>query len=142
MSQMVREEFIRQAECHMQVRPPGAINFRALADTSPLQFCRVCDSNTRRGEGMGSLKRGRAAPQRQRFRQGSKPRVAGGPLALDALPSLDSALNTVLILPDGDEEIMRGMFERFKWWAGGILRVGILFPGASVVIQDAMSDKQ
>ena len=56
------------------------------------------------------------------------------------MPSLP--LDTVLILPDGDEEIMRGMFERFKWWAGGILRVGILFPGASVVIQDAMSDKQ
>ena len=50
---------------------------------------RVCDSITRRGEGMGSLKRERAAQQWQRFRQGSIPGDAGGPLALDTLPSLE-----------------------------------------------------
>ena len=52
-------------------------------------------------------------------------------------------LNTVLILPDGDEEFMRWMFERFDEVAkaGGILRVPVLFPGVSVVIQDATSDK-
>ena len=79
----------------------------------------------------GSLKRGPATPQRHGFRQGSmgaavtsvpsavcKPGDAGGPSALDALPPL----NTVLILPDGDEEIMRGMSERFDEVAnaGGI----------------------
>ena len=54
-------------------------------------------------------------------------------------------LNTVLILPDGDEEIMRGMFERFNEVAkaGSILQVCVLrvFPGVSMVIQDATSDK-
>ena len=37
--------------------------------------------------------------------------------------TLPSPLNTVLILPDGDEKIMRGMFERFDEVAkaGGIL---------------------
>ena len=53
-------------------------------------------------------------------------------------------LNTVLILPDGDEEFMRWMFERFDEVAkaGGILRVPVLFPGVSVVIQDATSDNK
>ena len=51
-------------------------------------------------------------------------------------------LNTVLILADGDEEIMRWMFARFDEVAkaGSILRVSVLFP-VSVVIQDATSDK-
>ena len=51
-------------------------------------------------------------------------------------------LNTVLILPDGDEEIMRGMFELFMELskAGGILRVSVLFPDKHVLIQDATSD--
>ena len=52
-------------------------------------------------------------------------------------------LNTALILPDGDEENMRGMFKRFDEVAnaGGILRVRVLFPGVSVVTPDATSDK-
>ena len=50
---------------------------------------RVCDSITRRGEGMGSPKHRCAAPQRQWFRQGSIPGDAGNPSALDALPSLE-----------------------------------------------------
>ena len=52
-------------------------------------------------------------------------------------------LNTVLILPDSDDEIMRGMFQRFEEVAksGGILRVRVLFPSVSVVIQVATSDK-
>ena len=52
-------------------------------------------------------------------------------------------LNTVLILPDCDEEMMRGMFKLFEELAkaGGILRVRVLFPGATVLIQDATSDK-
>ena len=51
-------------------------------------------------------------------------------------------LNTVLILADGDEEIMRWMFARFDEVAkaGSILRVSVLFP-VSVVIQDATSHK-
>ena len=49
-------------------------------------------------------------------------------------------LNTVLILPDGNEKIMRGMFELFDevTKAGGIR---VLFPGVSVVIRDGTSDK-
>ena len=54
-------------------------------------------------------------------------------------------LNTVLILPDGDEEIMRGIFELLEELAkaGGIVRVRVLFPGVtwSVVIQDAVSNE-
>ena len=52
-------------------------------------------------------------------------------------------LNTVLILPDCNEEITRGMFKRFEELAkaGGILRVPVLFPGVTVLIQDATSDQ-
>ena len=52
-------------------------------------------------------------------------------------------LNTVLILPDCDEEIMIGMLKRFEEFAkaGGILRVRVLFPGVTVLIQGATSDK-
>ena len=52
-------------------------------------------------------------------------------------------LYTVLILPDCNEEITRGMFKRFEELAkaGGILRVPVLFPGVTVLIQDATSDK-
>ena len=61
------------------------------------------------------------------------------PLALDAHPPL----NTILILPECDKEIMRGMFELFDEVANGgcILRVCILVPCVCVVIQDATSDK-
>ena len=68
-SPMVREEFIRHAECHMQVRPQGPLTFvmtRALRrpqmppimmaatrDTGRIGL--VCDSITRRDEGMGSI---------------------------------------------------------------------------------------
>ena len=57
--------------------------------------------------------------------------------------TLSPPLNTVLIMPDDDEEIMRGMFDRVEEIAkaGGILRVRVLFPGVRVVIQDATSDK-
>ena len=51
--------------------------------------------------------------------------------------------NTVLILPDSDDEaIMRGMFELFMDLskAGGILTVRVLFPDVHVLIQDATSD--
>ena len=52
-------------------------------------------------------------------------------------------LNKVMILPDGDEDIMRGTFEPFDEVdkAGSILRVRVIFPGLSVLIQDAMSAK-
>ena len=54
-----------------------------------------------------------------------------------------SPLNTVLILPDSDEEIMRGMFKRFEDLAkaGGNLRVRVLFSCVTVLIQDTTSDK-
>ena len=52
---------------------------------------------------------------------------------LEALRPLTPSppLNTVLILPDGDEEIMRGMFELFDEVAkaGCILRVRVLLAG-------------
>ena len=52
-------------------------------------------------------------------------------------------LNTVLVLPNGDQEIMRGVFERFDEVAkaGGILRVSVLLACVCVIIQDAASDK-
>ena len=52
-------------------------------------------------------------------------------------------LNTVLILPDCYEEIMRGMFKQLEEFAkaGGNLRVCVLFPGITVLIEDATSDK-
>ena len=56
-------------------------------------------------------------------------------------------LNTVLILPDGDEKTMIGVFEQFEEVAkaGGILRVPnnvrVLFPSINVTIQYATSDK-
>ena len=92
----------------------------------------VCYILANISKGMGSLKRGRAAQQWQRFRQGSISGDAGGPY-------------TVLIMPDGDEdsEIVSGMFEQFEEFAkpGDILRVKVLFPCISVVLQDATSDK-
>ena len=54
--------------------------------------------------------------------------------------TLSSPLNTVLIMPNGDEEIMRGMFEWFEEAAkaGGILRVSVLsgFPGINMLMPD------
>ena len=96
---------------------------------------------------MGSLNRERAAPQRQRFRQGSIPGDAGGPSAPDALPSIEHSTDPARRRRGLVEEIIRGMFGRFDQVAkaGGILRVCVLFPGVSVVnalvIQDATSDK-
>ena len=59
--------------------------------------------------------------------------------------TLSSPLNTVLIMPNGDEEIMRGMFEWFEEAAkaGGILRVSVLsgFPGINMLMPDTTSDK-
>ena len=54
-----------------------------------------------------------------------------------------SPLNTVLIIPDADEEILREMFTLFEEMAkaGGILRVRILFSSVHVLIQDATSDQ-
>ena len=87
---------------------------------------------------MVSLKCGRAAPQLQRFDKAVYQEMLAALRPLTPPPRL----NTVLILPDGDE-IMRGMFERFDKMAqaGGILRVSVLFPSVSVVIQDPTSDK-
>ena len=63
---------------------------------------------------------------------------------LPLMPSPGShPLNRVLIMPDGDEEIMRWMFELFDEVAiaGGILRACVLFPCVSVLVQDATSDQ-
>ena len=55
---------------------------------------------------------------------------------------LSPPLNTLLIMPDGDWEFMQGTFEKFEEAkAGSILRVCILFPCVSVLIQDTTSDK-
>ena len=64
----------------------NAATAAAATATATCRIGRVCDSITRRGEGIGTLECGRAAPQRQRFREGSAWGDAGGPLALDALP--------------------------------------------------------
>ena len=100
---------------------------------------RVRDSISRRCEGMGLLECLRAAPLWRRFLQGSVPGDASAHRPLTPFPPL----NTVLILPDCNEEITRGMFKRFEELAkaGGILRVPVLFPGVTVLIQDATSDK-
>ena len=100
-SSMVREEFIRHAELHMQDRPAGSFDFRAAAESSPsppptprhprepprkewVGCVTQRVSISRRGEGMGSLECRRAAvPQWRRFRQGSVPGDAGGPSAFD-----------------------------------------------------------
>ena len=96
---MVREEFIRHADRHMQDRPAVSFDFRA--ELSPSQpptprhpretpralssgrMGRMRDSISRRGEGMRSLEYRRAAPQWRRFRQGSVPGDASGPSAFD-----------------------------------------------------------
>ena len=57
--------------------------------------------------------------------------------------TLFSPLNTVMILSDCDDDIMREMFVLFEVVskAGGILRLRVLFPGVSVLIQDVTSDE-
>ena len=92
---------------------------------------------------MGSLKRGRAAPQRKRFYKAVYQEMLA--VLRPLTPFLP--LNTVLILPDGDEKTMIGVFEQFEEVAkaGGILRVPnnvrVLFPSINVTIQYATSDK-
>ena len=57
--------------------------------------------------------------------------------------TLSPPLNTVLIMPNDDEEIMIEMFEQFEELAkaGGALKVSVLFPCVCVVIQEATSDE-
>ena len=52
-------------------------------------------------------------------------------------------LNTAMILPDCDDDIMSEIFARFEVVSksGGIQRVRVLFPGVSALIQDATSDE-
>ena len=74
---MVREEFIRHAERHIQDRPglnqpAGSFDFRAESSPSPPPTPRLPREPPRR-----------AAPQWRRFRQGSVPEDAGGPSAFD-----------------------------------------------------------
>ena len=78
------------------------------ATTATCRIGRMCDSITR--EALVHSNTGVLLCKRQWFRQleGSIPGDAGGPSALDALPSLEhsTARASRLILPDGDEEIM------------------------------------
>ena len=92
---------------------------------------------------MGSHKRKRAAQQWQRFCTGFDKAAYQEMLAALLPLTLSPPLNTVLIMPDGDEAIMQGMFERFEELAkaGGILRVRLHFPDVSVHIQYATSEK-
>ena len=71
-----------------------------------------------------------------RSRQYPAPSVNQEMLAALRLLTPFPPLNTVLILPDGDEEIMRGMFELFEEVAkaGSILPVCVLFSGVHVRI--------
>ena len=68
---------------------------------------------------MGSLERGRAAQQWRRFHKAVYQEMLA---ALRPL-TLSPPLNTVMILPDCDDDIMREMFARFEVvsTAGGIL---------------------
>ena len=67
----------------------AAADAATAATTATGKMGLVCYSITRRGQGMGSLERGRAAQQWRRFQQGSVPGDAGCPSAFDALPSLE-----------------------------------------------------
>ena len=90
---------------------------------------------------MGSHKRKRAAQQWQRFCTGFDKAAYQEMLAALLPLTLSPPLNTVLIMPDGDEAIMQGMFELFEELAkaGGTLKVRVLFPCVCAVIQDATS---
>ena len=62
-----------------RVEPLAASDAATSARTATGRMCRMRDSISRRGEGMGSLECRRAAPQWRRFRQGSIPEDASGP---------------------------------------------------------------
>ena len=112
----------RHAECCLQVsarrehwlpcllEPFASSN---AATTATCRLGRICDSIVRRGEGMGSLKRGCAAQQQQRFQQGSIPGNSGGPPALDALPTLEHSTDPVRWRRVDHEKDIRAV-----WWTG------------------------
>ena len=89
----------------------------------------MCDSITRRGESSNAGVLLRSAG-------GFDKAVYQEMLAAFRPLTLSPPLNTVLILPDGEKEIMRGIFERFDevFEVGGIilLRVHVLIPGICV----------
>ena len=153
---MVRKEFIRHAERHQQVRLAGSIDFRAESSPSPpptLQRPQPQQSplpQSPQAELAGlvtqSLDEVKVWVSSMLLRSGGGFDKGVYQEMLTALrprtPYLHWQLNTVLILPDGDDAIMRGMFELFMELskAGSILRVRVLFPDVHVLIQDATSD--
>ena len=146
---MVREEFIRHAERHQEVWPAGSIDFHAESSPSPPPTpprpqppptrsppAELAGLVTQSRDEVTAWVRSMLLRSTGGFNKG----VYQEMLAV-LRPSIPQ-LNTVMILPGGDEEIMRGMFERFMEVAkaGGMLRVRMLFPDVHVLIQDASSD--
>ena len=86
-----KERTNKEMKLSSRVEPFAASNAATATTTATGRIGRVCDSITRRSAGImiGSLKCGRAAEQWRRFQQGSTSGDAGGPSALDALPSLE-----------------------------------------------------
>ena len=116
---MVREEFIRHAERRMQVRSPGTIDFRAESGPLPPPTPRqpqqaelvVCVTQSR-----NELNAWVRSNTGVLLRNGGDFDKAAYHEMLAALKPLTPPppLNTVLIMPDGDEEIMRGMLSGLR----------------------------
>ena len=147
---MVREEFFRLAERHLQVRPAGCIDFRAKSSPSPSPTPRqpplaeLVGCVTQWLDGVKAFVRSNSGVL-LRSGGGFDKAVYQEMLAVLRPLTLSPPLNTVLIMPNDDEEIMRGTFEQFEDLAkaGGTLKGRVLFPCVlvCVVIQDATSDK-
>ena len=140
------EEFIRHAELHLQVRPAESSpspppTQRQLRQQPPAELIECVTQSRYEVKAWVRSNTGVLL----RSGGGFDKAVYQEMLAALRPLTLSPPLNTVLIMPDDDEEIMRGMFERFNEVAkaGSILQVCVLrvFPGVSMVIQDATSDK-
>ena len=108
------------------------------ATTAKGRMGQVCYSITRRGQGMGSLERGREAAQWQRFQQGSVPGDAGCPSAFDAFSSLEHSNDPARLrrwYHERDAFAVQGSVQ------GWLYPKSLLFPCVSVLIQDATSDE-
>ena len=116
---MVREEFIRHAERHMQVQPPGTIDFRAHSSPSPPPSPRQppsaelvgCVTPSQSRDEVKTWVRSNAGVLLRSCRGFDKAVYQEMLAALLPLTSSPTLL-TVPILPDSDEEITRGMLER------------------------------
>ena len=115
---MVRKEFIRHAERHLQVLPTGTIDFRAYSSPSPPPTPRQllqpppadlvwCVTQSRDEVKVWVCS---SAGVLLHSCRGFNKAVYQEMLAALQPLTTSPPLNTVLILPDTDEEIMRGIF--------------------------------